>query len=57
MPAFILSDANLWFSNAIAIVLVVFSIEFLGMFFGASFLGVFDDFDADSFSCRKQRYS
>ena len=50
MPAFILSDANLWFSTAIAIVLVVFSIEFLGMFFGASFLGVFDDFDTDGFS-------
>lgn len=50
MPAFILSDANLWFSAAIAIVLVMFVIELLGMLFGASMLGVFDDLELDSIS-------
>ncbi|MBD3584793.1 YqiJ family protein [Salinimonas sp. HHU 13199] len=48
MPAFILSDTNLWFSAAIAIVLVVFLIELLGMFLGASILGVFDDVEVVS---------
>lgn len=43
MIAFLLADANFWFSFAIGIVLVLCIIEAAGLLFGISLLGVFDD--------------
>ncbi|QJR82253.1 YqiJ family protein [Alteromonas pelagimontana] len=43
MFSFLLSDANFWFSVAIGVVVVLFVVECIGLLFGASLLGVFDD--------------
>ena len=43
MSAFFFHDANFLFTAAIGIVVLLFTIEMLGMLFGASLLGVMDD--------------
>lgn len=46
---FLFSDTNFWFSTAIGIVLLLFLIEVIGLVFGMSIIGVFDDLtDIDS---------
>lgn len=49
MSEFLFSDTHFWFSTAIGIVLLLFLIEVLGLMFGMSIIGVFDDLtDIDS---------